>query len=147
MRHLRCNLLRFCGISDATCYASAASYRFWPIIHWQGHLAGDAAHIVPPTGAKGLNLAIADVDVLSTALANRYQGNGENLLAMYSSTCLRRVWRSEHFSWWMTSLLHKFPDHDAFQRRLQLSELNYICSSSVAAAALAENYVGFTQPT
>ena len=109
-------------------------------------LAGDAAHIVPPTGAKGLNLAIADVDVLSTALAHRYQHNEEKLLATYSITCLRRVWRSEHFSWWMTSLLHKFPDHDGFQRRLQLSELHYICNSPAAAATLAENYVGYTQP-
>ena len=109
-------------------------------------LAGDAAHIVPPTGAKGLNLAIADVDVLSTALARRYQHNEEELLTRYSSICLQRVWRSEHFSWWMTSLLHKFPDHDDFQRRLQLSELNYICNSPAAAATLAENYVGFEQP-
>ena len=108
-------------------------------------LAGDAAHIVPPTGAKGLNLAIADVDVLSSALVSRYQHNKDKLLAMYSSTCLQRVWRSAHFSWWMTSLLHKFPDHDEFQRRLQLSELNYICNSEVAAATLAENYVGFKQ--
>ena len=109
-------------------------------------LAGDAAHIVPPTGAKGLNLAMADVDVLSTALASRYRNNDEALLANYSSTCLRRVWRSEHFSWWMTSLLHKFPHHDAFQQRLQLSELNYICNSAAAAATMAENYVGFMQP-
>ena len=109
-------------------------------------LAGDAAHIVPPTGAKGLNLAIADVDVLSTALARRYQHNEEELLTRYSSICLQRVWRSEHFSWWMTSLLHKFPDHDDFQRRLQLSELNYICNSPAASATLAENYVGFEQP-
>jgi len=105
-------------------------------------LAGDAAHIVPPTGAKGMNLAVADVRVLSRALASFYQSGRTDLLAQYSETCLRRVWRAEHFSWWMTSLLHRFPDHSPFQQRLQLSELGYVTSSRAAATALAENYVG-----
>ncbi|NOT62549.1 MAG: 4-hydroxybenzoate 3-monooxygenase [Acidobacteria bacterium] len=105
-------------------------------------LAGDAAHIVPPTGAKGMNLAIADVRVLSRALATFYQTGNNSLLEAYSTTCLRRVWRAEHFSWWMTSLLHRFPDATPFQQRLQLSELAYVASSRAAATALAENYVG-----
>jgi p-hydroxybenzoate 3-monooxygenase len=105
-------------------------------------LAGDAAHIVPPTGAKGMNLAVADVRVLAVALASFYQSGRTDLLAQYSETCLRRVWRAEHFSWWMTSLLHRFPDHSPFQQRLQLSELEYVTSSRAAATALAENYVG-----
>lgn len=105
-------------------------------------LAGDAAHIVPPTGAKGMNLAVADVRVLSRALASFYRSGRTDLLAQYSETCLRRVWRAEHFSWWMTSLLHLFPDHSPFQQRLQLSELEYVTSSRAAATALAENYVG-----
>ncbi len=105
-------------------------------------LAGDAAHIVPPTGAKGMNLAIADVRVLSRALAAYYQTGNDEFLKAYSATCLRRVWRVQHFSWWMTSLLHRFPDQGAFQQHLQLSELEYIASSRAAAASLAENYVG-----
>jgi p-hydroxybenzoate 3-monooxygenase len=105
-------------------------------------LAGDAAHIVPPTGAKGMNLAVADVRVLSRALATFYQSGRTDLLAQYSETCLRRVWRAEHFSWWMTSLLHRFPDATPFQQRLQLAELAYVTSSKAAATALAENYTG-----
>jgi p-hydroxybenzoate 3-monooxygenase len=106
-------------------------------------LAGDAAHIVPPTGAKGMNLAIADVKVLAEAFAARYQRNETDLLDGYSSTCLRRVWRAEHFSWWMTSMLHRFPDDDGgFQHRLQLSQLRYVTTSKAAATTLAENYVG-----
>jgi p-hydroxybenzoate 3-monooxygenase len=104
-------------------------------------LAGDAAHIVPPTGAKGMNLAIADVLVLSNALAAFFQTGRRELLDDYSSTCLQRVWRAEHFSWWMTSMLHRFPD-DHFQQRLQRSQLAYVASSQAAAASLAENYVG-----
>jgi p-hydroxybenzoate 3-monooxygenase len=105
-------------------------------------LAGDAAHIVPPTGAKGMNLAVADVRALARALAEFYKNGRTDLLARYSETCLRRVWRAEHFSWWMTSLLHRFPEHSPFQQRLQLSELEYVASSRAAATALAENYVG-----
>jgi p-hydroxybenzoate 3-monooxygenase len=105
-------------------------------------LAGDAAHTVPPTGAKGMNLAIADVRVLGAALAARYHEGRDDRLAAYSATCLRRVWRAEHFSWYMTSMLHRFPDDDGFQHRLQLSQLRYTVSSRAAATSLAENYVG-----
>jgi p-hydroxybenzoate 3-monooxygenase len=105
-------------------------------------LAGDAAHIVPPTGAKGMNLAIADVRRLSAALTAQLKlGRGE-LLAGYSEACLRRIWRAEHFSWWMTSMLHRFDDSDPFSQRLQLSQLRYTTSSRAAATSLAENYVG-----
>jgi p-hydroxybenzoate 3-monooxygenase len=113
-----------------------------PMQHGRLFLAGDAAHIVPPTGAKGMNLAIADVRVLAAALAGFYQDGRTDLLEQYSATCLRRVWRAEHFSWWMTSMLHKFPDADAFQLQLQLAQLRYVTSSRAAATSLAENYVG-----
>jgi p-hydroxybenzoate 3-monooxygenase len=105
------------------------------------YLAGDAAHIVPPTGAKGLNLAAADVRVLADALAHWYRTADASLLDAYSETCLRRVWRAEHFSWWMTSMLRRVGD-DPFEGRLQLSQLHYVCSSPAAATSLAENYVG-----
>lgn len=105
-------------------------------------LAGDAAHIVPPTGAKGLNLAAADIRVLARALVAFYQAGNSALLEQYSVTCLRRVWRAEHFSWWMTSLLHKFPETTPFQQRLQLAELEYVTRSRAASTSLAENYVG-----
>ena len=118
------------------------SFVIEPMQYGRLFLAGDAAHIVPPTGAKGMNLAVADVRVLSRALASFYQSGRTDLLAQYSETCLRRVWRAEHFSWWMTSLLHRFPDHSPFQQRLQLSELEYVTSSRAAATALAENYAG-----
>jgi p-hydroxybenzoate 3-monooxygenase len=113
-----------------------------PMRYGRLFLAGDAAHIVPPTGAKGMNLAIADVAVLSRALGAYYSEGREDLLDRYSETCLRRVWRCEHFSWWMTSMLHRFPDHTPFQQRIQLSELEYVTSSRAAATSLAENYVG-----
>jgi p-hydroxybenzoate 3-monooxygenase len=113
-----------------------------PMQHGRLFLAGDAAHIVPPTGAKGLNLAVADVRHLARALARFYQHKQTNLLEAYSSTCLRRVWRAEHFSWWMTSMLHRFPDDDAFQQRMQRAQLDYTVSSRPAAMSLAENYVG-----
>jgi p-hydroxybenzoate 3-monooxygenase len=105
-------------------------------------LAGDAAHIVPPTGAKGMNLAIADVRVLARALAEFFKKGDPRSLERYSQTCLLRVWRAEHFSWWMTSMLHRFPDDDVFARRLQRSQLEYVTRSRAAAASLAENYVG-----
>jgi p-hydroxybenzoate 3-monooxygenase len=114
-----------------------------PMQHGRLFLAGDAAHIVPPTGAKGMNLAIADVKVLADALEAWYESGRRDLLDAYSATCLRRVWRAEHFSWWMTSMLHRFPDDDGgFQQRLQLSQLRYVTSSHAAATTLAENYVG-----
>jgi p-hydroxybenzoate 3-monooxygenase len=113
-----------------------------PMQYGRLFLAGDAAHIVPPTGAKGLNLAVADVRVLARALAAFYrEGRGE-LLAQYTATALRRVWRAEHFSWWMTSMLHKFHDDTPFHHRLQLAELDYVTSSRAKAQTLAENYVG-----
>jgi p-hydroxybenzoate 3-monooxygenase len=105
-------------------------------------LAGDAAHIVPPTGAKGMNLALADVRVLAQAATAFCKAGKSELLAAYSATCLRRVWRAEHFSWWMTSMLHRFPSDDVFQQRLQRSQLEYVTGSRAAAASLAENYVG-----
>ena len=104
-------------------------------------LAGDAAHIVPPTGAKGLNLAIADVRVLARALTDYYANGNRELLTKYSEICLRRVWKVQRFSWWMTSMLHRFGD-DAFDRRRQLAELDYVTSSRAASQTLAENYVG-----
>jgi p-hydroxybenzoate 3-monooxygenase len=113
-----------------------------PMRYGRMFLAGDAAHIVPPTGAKGLNLAAADVRALSRAFGDYYHAGKSELLDRYSQTCLRRVWRAEHFSWWMTSLLHRFPDATPFQRRIQLAELEYVTSSRAAATALAENYVG-----
>ena len=105
-------------------------------------LAGDAAHTVPATGAKGLNLAVADVYHLSRAFAAFYAEQRTELLEGYSGRCAQRVWRAEHFSWWMTSMLHRFPDDDAFQQRLQRAQLDYTVRSPAAATSLAENYVG-----
>ena len=113
-----------------------------PMSYGRLFLAGDAAHIVPPTGAKGMNLAIADVRVLALALTAFFRSGQTGLLEDYSATCLKRVWRAEHFSWWMTSMLHRFPNDDEFQRRLQRSQLDYVVSSRSAATSLAENYVG-----
>ncbi|MFC5996384.1 4-hydroxybenzoate 3-monooxygenase [Pseudonocardia hispaniensis] len=117
-----------------------------PMRHGRLFLAGDAAHIVPPTGAKGMNLAVADVWVLADALEGFFARGSQAGLDEYSTTCLRRVWRAEHFSWWMTSMLHRFDpateSGDPFGRRLQLSQLRYTVSSHAAATSLAENYVG-----
>ena len=109
-------------------------------------LACDAAHIVPPTGAKGLNLAIADVRVLASAIAARYRTGSSAELDAYSATCLRRVWRAEHFSWWMTTMLHRPPGDEPFDQKLQLSQLAYVTRSRAAATSLAENYVGLAAP-
>ena len=117
-----------------------------PMQHGRLFLAGDSAHIVPPTGAKGLNLAAADVSVLARALA-RYQKTGNrSLLDAYSETCLRRVWRAQRFSWWMTSMLHRWNGTADFDRRLQLAELRHLTESRVAAIDFAENYAGFPFP-
>jgi p-hydroxybenzoate 3-monooxygenase len=105
-------------------------------------LAGDAAHIVPPTGAKGLNLAVADVRVLAAALADRYAHGDERALDRYSQVALRRVWKAQRFSWFMTSLLHRFPDATPYESRLQLADLDYVASSASAQSSLAENYTG-----
>jgi p-hydroxybenzoate 3-monooxygenase len=110
--------------------------------HGRLFLAGDAAHIVPATGAKGLNLAVADVIILADGLTEWYASGGEAQLDAYSSVCLRRVWRVQHFSWWMTTMLHLDPGGDAYARQLQLSQLRYVTSSTAAATSLAENYVG-----
>jgi p-hydroxybenzoate 3-monooxygenase len=112
-----------------------------PMQYGRLYLAGDAAHIVPPTGAKGLNLALADVAVLAEALVTWYGGD-ESTLDSYSERCLRRVWRAEHFAWWMTSMLHLSDTKDPFDLELQRSQLRYVTSSRPAATSLAENYVG-----
>jgi p-hydroxybenzoate 3-monooxygenase len=112
-----------------------------PMRHGRLYLTGDAAHIVPPTGAKGLNLAIHDVRTLAAALTSWYASRSPSLLDAYSETCLRRVWRAEHFSWWMTSMLHRVGD-DPFDLQLQRSQLRYLTTSRAAATSLAENYVG-----
>ncbi|MER7109803.1 4-hydroxybenzoate 3-monooxygenase [Streptomyces sp. NPDC000229] len=124
---------------------SVLPMRSWvtePMRHGRLFLAGDAAHIVPPTGAKGLNLAVADVVVLARALAHRQATGSEELLEAYSDTCLRRVWRAEHFSWFMTTTLHTDPAQTPFDTRLQLAQLDRIVSSPHAAAELASNYTG-----
>jgi len=113
-----------------------------PMRHDRLFLAGDAAHIVPPTGAKGLNLAVADVRVLADALAAYYRDGNEELMDAYSATCLRRVWQVQRFSHWMTTMLHRRPGDDPFGHRLQLAELAYVAGSRAAATTLAENYVG-----
>jgi p-hydroxybenzoate 3-monooxygenase len=113
-----------------------------PMRYGRLFLAGDAAHIVPPTGAKGLNLAVADVAVLSEALVALVRDGRHEPADAYSDTCLRRVWRATHFSWWMTSMLHTQPGSDNLESELQLSQLRYVTSSRAAATTLAENYVG-----
>ncbi|HCT80615.1 MAG TPA: 4-hydroxybenzoate 3-monooxygenase [Micromonosporaceae bacterium] len=118
-----------------------------PMRYGRLFLAGDAAHIVPPTGAKGMNLAIADVRLLAEALTALLVDKRTTLADSYSDLCLSRVWRAEHFSWWMTSMLHRFPHADPFQQRLQLSQLRYTTTSVAAATSLAENYVGLPYPT
>jgi p-hydroxybenzoate 3-monooxygenase len=116
-----------------------------PMQHGRLYLVGDAAHIVPPTGAKGMNLAAADAAVLAEALADWYATGSAAGLDGYSATCLRRVWRAEHFSWWMTTMLHRHAD-DPFMDRLGLSNLRYVVTSPAAARTLAENYVGLEEP-
>jgi p-hydroxybenzoate 3-monooxygenase len=118
------------------------SYVAEPMQHGRLFLAGDAAHIVPPTGAKGLNLAVHDVRVLAETLIEWYRTGRRAVLDGYSDTCLRRVWRAEHFSWWMTTMLHLLPGDDPFDLQLQLSQLRYVTTSRAAATSLAENYTG-----
>ncbi len=115
-----------------------------PMQYGRLFLAGDAAHIVPATGAKGLNLAISDARILAERLVEWYASGDAAGLDGYSAACLSRVWRAEHFSWWMTSMLHTVEDGNPFDRRLQLSQLRYVTSSRPAATSLAENYVGLT---
>lgn len=118
-----------------------------PMRYGRLFLAGDAAHIVPPTGAKGLNLAVADVRALARALTTWYRTGSETGLERYSGDCLSRIWRAQQFSAWMTSMLHRFPDdRSGFQSRLQRAQLAYVASSRAAATSLAENYVGLAEP-
>ncbi|MGH6924993.1 MAG: 4-hydroxybenzoate 3-monooxygenase [Propylenella sp.] len=130
------------GPSIEKSIAPVRSFVAEPMRHGRLFLAGDAAHIVPPTGAKGLNLAAADVHVLAEALIEHYREGSSAGLDSYSERCLARVWKAERFSWWMTSLLHLFPETGPFGRKLQLAELSYLTSSRAASTALAENYVG-----
>jgi p-hydroxybenzoate 3-monooxygenase len=116
-----------------------------PMQHGRLFLAGDAAHIVPPTGAKGLNLAVNDVRILAAALVASLARGDDAGLRGYSDACLRRVWRAEHFSWWMTSMLHRFPGDRGFEAKLQRAQLDYVTGSRAAATTLAENYVGLDQ--
>ncbi|MDB5990115.1 MAG: pobB [Herbaspirillum sp.] len=113
-----------------------------PMQHGRLFLAGDAAHIVPPTGAKGMNLAIADVRLLAIALDRFFRTGKQDKLASYTESALKRVWRAEHFSYWMTSMLHRFDDASPFQKKIQRAELDYVVNSRAAATVLAENYVG-----
>jgi len=117
-----------------------------PMSYGTLHLAGDAAHIVPPTGAKGLNLAVADVHLLAAALAERYTTGKDDALDCYSAVALERVWAAEHFSWWMTAMLHRFSDDDPFGRRMQLAQLRRAIGSAALQTALAEQYVGAPLP-
>ena len=122
--------------------AQMRSFVAEPMQHGRLFLAGDSAHIVPPTGAKGMNLAFADGRVLSRAIAAFYKSRSIELLDAYSATCLRRVWKAQRFSWWMTRLVHLFPEETPFDRRRQVAELDYVANSEAAAKSLAENYVG-----
>ena len=122
--------------------APMRSYVVEPMQNGKMFLAGDAAHIVPPTGAKGLNLAVADVRIMAQAFAEFYATGKTHLLENYSQKCLRRVWKAQRFSWWMTSMLHRFDTDNAFDQRRQLAELDYVTSSRAAMTTLAENYVG-----
>lgn len=113
-----------------------------PMRHGRLFLAGDAAHIVPPTGAKGMNLAIADVRMLVRALEAFFAGRGEAVMDAYSAACLDRIWKVQRFSWWMTQLLHRYDGEDDFEERVRMAELDYLASSVAARTTLAENYVG-----
>ena len=113
-----------------------------PMRHGRLFLAGDAAHIVPPTGAKGLNLAASDIHYLSRALIAYYREGRSDLMDSYSELCLKRVWKAERFSWWLSTVLHRFPDQSTFDRGIQLAELDYLADSEAAQASFAENYVG-----
>jgi p-hydroxybenzoate 3-monooxygenase len=118
------------------------SYVVEPMQYGRLFLAGDAAHIVPPTGAKGLNLAVGDVRLLAETIVDWYRSGDDATLERYSAECLRRVWRAEHFSWWMTTMLHLPPGEDPFGYRLRQSQMRYAVTSTAARTSLAENYVG-----
>ncbi|AYO76257.1 MULTISPECIES: 4-hydroxybenzoate 3-monooxygenase [Sphingobium] len=131
-----------CGPSFEKSIAPLRSFVSEPMRWGRLFLAGDAAHIVPPTGAKGLNLAASDVIMLSEALVDHYRGGSDAGLDGYSARALARVWKAERFSWWFTSITHRFPDMDGFARRIQAAEIDYIRGSQAAQRTLAENYVG-----
>lgn len=130
------------GESIEKSIAPLRSFVAEPMRYGRAFLVGDAAHIVPPTGAKGLNLAASDVHYLWRALIAHYRRGSATELEDYSRRALARVWKAERFSWWMTSLLHRFPEHSGFDRRIQEADLDYLLSSRAALASLAENYVG-----
>jgi p-hydroxybenzoate 3-monooxygenase len=135
------------GPSIEKSIAPLRSFVAEPMRHGRLFLAGDAAHIVPPTGAKGLNLAASDVHYLSEALIEYYRGAGSGAGATagiddYSARCLRRVWKAVRFSWWFTSMMHKFPENGPFGQKIQEAELDYLASSVAGSTSLAENYVG-----
>jgi p-hydroxybenzoate 3-monooxygenase len=134
------------GRISQKCIVAMRSFVAEPMQYGRLYLAGDAAHIVPPTGAKGLNLAVADVSVLAPALAEYYDTGRMERLHDYSDACLPRVWRAQRFAAWMTSALHRLPEMDDYRRRLQLAELEHVVHSPAAATSLAENYVGFPLP-
>jgi len=130
------------GPSVEKSVAPLRSFVAEPMRHGRLFLAGDAAHIVPPTGAKGLNLAAADVRFLAEALVAYYKSGRTELMEGYSARCLQRVWKAQRFSWWMTGLTHRFPEASPFERRAQMAELAYLAASKAAQTTLAENYVG-----
>ena len=130
------------GPSIEKSIAPLRSFVAEPMRHGNLFLAGDSAHIVPPTGAKGLNLAVSDVHLLSRALIARYANGDTAGLDQYSSDALHRVWGSVRFSWWMTTLMHRFPGASDFEQRMQERELEYLASSTAAQTSLAEQYVG-----
>jgi p-hydroxybenzoate 3-monooxygenase len=132
------------GPSIEKSIAPLRSYVAEPMRHGNLFLAGDAAHIVPPTGAKGLNLAASDVKILAQALADRYTNRSHEGIDQYSARALRKIWRVERFSWWLTSLMHRFPDTEGFGQRIQEAELDYLMNSRAAQTTLAENYVGLS---
>ncbi|RUR31230.1 4-hydroxybenzoate 3-monooxygenase [Vreelandella nanhaiensis] len=130
------------GPSIEKSIAPLRSFVVEPMQYGRLFLVGDAAHIVPPTGAKGLNLAASDVNTLYRLMVKVYQEGRTDLIERYSQTCLKRIWKAERFSWWMTSMLHTFSDQDDFNSRLQLAELDYVTSSEAGLTTIAENYVG-----
>jgi len=130
------------GPSIEKSIAPLRSYVVEPMQYGRLFLVGDAAHIVPPTGAKGLNLAASDVNTLYRLMVKVYQEGRTDLIERYSQTCLKRIWKAERFSWWMTSMLHNFSDQEDFNSRMQLAELDYVTSSKAGLTTIAENYVG-----
>ena len=135
------------GPSIEKSIAPLRSYVVEPMQYGRLFLVGDAAHIVPPTGAKGLNLAASDVNTLYRLMVKVYQEGRTDLIERYSQTCLKRIWKAERFSWWMTSMLHNFSDGEDFNSRMQLAELDYVTSSEAGLTTIAENYVGLPYET